>query len=65
MKLNLTRVFIKNKMMYPVRVLVSIDANRKGTYKRIVGKGEVGPLALTRDVFGRIESNPNIEFFSF
>lgn len=65
MKLNLSRIFIRNKMMYAIRVLVSIDANRKSTYKRITGKGEIGPLAITKDVFGRIEGNPNIELFSF
>ena len=65
MKLNLTRIFIRNKMMYPVRVLVSIDSERKSTYKRIAGKGEIGPLSITREVFGRIENNPSTELFSF
>ena len=65
MKLNLTRLFIRNKMMTPIRVLVSIDNDRKGAYKRIAGKGEIGPLSVTREVFGRIENNPSIEPFSF
>lgn len=65
MKLNLSRIFIRNRMMYPVRVLVSIDENRKSTYKRMTGKGEIGPLAITREVFGRIEGDPSIELFSF
>lgn len=64
MKLNLTRVFIRNKMMYPVRILVSIDKD-KNSYKRIAGKGEIGPLSITRNVFDRIESDLNIELFSF
>jgi len=65
MKINLNRVFVRNKMMYPVRVLVAIDQEGKGVYKRITGKGEIGPLPMTRKVYDRnVISSSNIELFS-
>lgn len=64
MRLDLNRVFIRNKKRYPIRVLVSISNNGMGKYRRIIGKSELGPLRISKVVYSRIAENPNIEVFN-
>lgn len=50
---------IRNKMAYPIQVLVAIEKNRN-RYRKIKGKTELGPLVLSLEVYQILQGNPNI-----
>lgn len=62
--LDLNRIFIRNKMMYPVRVLVELTP-KGGKYQKVQAKDEIGPVSITPQVYAMIKDSRNIEVCNF
>ena len=55
------RIIIRNKMGYPLRIIIEINDDDKRTYAKVAGKSTLGPKVVSRQVYEIIKEDPGFE----